>query len=1051
MAEFWSFEPGAQFLLDVVWQSTLLVGAGLAASGLLARRPARAHRSLLLAVIAAMITPIVAQGARLGGWGILTTAAEPRLAASDPGALAKARAAAAGEQSPLRSSIFDTRVFRGGASERRAPGPLLPAAATAPAPVISIPSQPTSHSRPHPSIDWRSLALGFWLILTGIAVFRMAAGFMLGLTLVRQARPFVDRAIVIAAHRAAERLGLGVAPDVRSSRQVRCPAVWCWGPRPVIVLPEALEPPVTVDWAGIFCHELAHWVRRDQWSGLVADLLVCVLPWHPLAWWARDRLKQQSELACDDWVLSTGLPAPEYAESLLELVASGRGVLALAAVTSRRGLFSRVRHILDERRTNPAIGTWWTGASTMVMVLAVSSLALAQSRPASSKAEGPAPKAGATSGNTSESPQAIEKTAANHTIKGQVLGAAGKPVSGATVFLIGTRKPPVFGSALPREQQANRSDSRVILAQVNTDAKGAFSLTSLHDPDRYQRTETSDAVLLARAPGEGMVSEMVKLGTTGVTLRLDPEVVVRGRLLTPDGRPAAGAIVTLDGFSRFHGGQATPGMYLRLPQPGEMVPAFWPAPRKTDGDGRFLFDGLPREAFATLAFYHPDYAVDEVTVNLTKGGAVPDRIRSSEVLPVSPTFTHALEPARPVQGRVTDRASGKPLSGMLVQVTPMRRRGGWSFYTRTDADGRYRVSGHQAEHFYVTVFPRADSGSLAWVTHRQNWPAGAKYLEVNYALDKGRIVRGQVIDAGTKQPVANAAVVYQPKRGNPKNSRDYDFRNTVLTDQDGKFAITALPGQGALAAETPDENYMRVVLKDSSRGTVFPQGVAPIDVPTEGEPSPAVIEVRKGVTLEAKAIGPDGQVVKEIMGFCKGIDAKLIDFWDKGQPFSDGVFRLKGADPNKTYRVYFLQYKRRLGAVASLKYDPTARKPIEVRLEPTARVHGVINSPTGSPAFGGQVLPYLLLDEQQTDLKANDVHNHELAVITVQLFPDEGWEGFFDKCRVQGTYRFDHLIAGARYGIGVGAGILQGAAAVPLLKPGEDRDLGTITLKERRP
>ena len=46
--------------------------------------------------------------------------------------------------------------------------------------------------------------------------------------------------------------------------------------------------------------------------------------------------------------------------------------------------------------------------------------------------------------------------------------------------------------------------------------------------------------------------------------------------------------------------------------------------------------------------------------------------------------------------------------------------------------------------------------------------------------------------------------------------------------------------------------------------------------------------------------------------------------------------------------------------------------PTEVRLVPTARVHGEIVKPGGSPAIGGQVLPYVLLDNEQTDLKSND-------------------------------------------------------------------------------
>ena len=54
-----------------------------------------------------------------------------------------------------------------------------------------------------------------------------------------------------------------------------------------------------IDWVAIFCHELAHWRRLDHVASLAGELLVSVLPWNPLAWWARTRLSQFAELACD--------------------------------------------------------------------------------------------------------------------------------------------------------------------------------------------------------------------------------------------------------------------------------------------------------------------------------------------------------------------------------------------------------------------------------------------------------------------------------------------------------------------------------------------------------------------------------------------------------------------------------------------------------------------------------------------------------------------------------------------------------------------------------
>ncbi len=104
----------------------------------------------------------------------------------------------------------------------------------------------------------------------------------------------------------------------------------------------------------------------------------------------------------------------------------------------------------------------------------------------------------------------------------------------------------------------------------------------------------------------------------------------------------------------------------------------------------------PGHLCLSSTFWHPDYAVDEVTVNTTTDGSLTPGLRAFEITPVKPTFTHTLEPARPVQGRVTDKATGKPLAGLLVEMIPMRRHGGMPFYARTDADGRYRVSGHAA-------------------------------------------------------------------------------------------------------------------------------------------------------------------------------------------------------------------------------------------------------------------------------------------------------------------------------------------------------------------
>jgi BlaR1 peptidase M56 len=315
------------------------------------------------------------------------------------------------------------------------------------------------------------------------------------------------------------------------------------------LIPEsALEPSRPLDWEGILCHELAHWRRRDHLAAFLAEILLCVLPWNPLAWWAKTRLSQLAELACDDWVLASGSEGTDYAASLLELVPQRGPALALTAVSSRGGLVGRVRHILDERRSSPRIGKGWAFMTGVSMTLAASAIALAQTRPASSamkEREAQAINTQTPSDSTSKKLDPMK-----HTIRGRVLGPDGKPASDATVIWVGRRKPSVPYVALPRDDESRRNPTISTLARAQTDAQGGFSLTASFDPDGLIRYNGIESKLVVIAPGAGMFSKDVNPAEdlTDAMLQLPPETVIHGRLLTPAGQPAKGVQVALDGF-----------------------------------------------------------------------------------------------------------------------------------------------------------------------------------------------------------------------------------------------------------------------------------------------------------------------------------------------------------------------------------------------------------------------------------------------------------------------------------------------------------------------
>lgn len=119
-------------------------------------------------------------------------------------------------------------------------------------------------------------------------------------------------------HEGARLVGLRRAPAVRMSRGRISPMICC-GVRPTLVMPAEL-------WAdldgrsrmAVIVHELAHLKRRDHWTCWVESAVCLVYWWHPVAWWARRRLREEADLSCDAWVTAL-LPRCRraYAEALL--------------------------------------------------------------------------------------------------------------------------------------------------------------------------------------------------------------------------------------------------------------------------------------------------------------------------------------------------------------------------------------------------------------------------------------------------------------------------------------------------------------------------------------------------------------------------------------------------------------------------------------------------------------------------------------------------------------------------------------------------------------
>ncbi|MCI0539799.1 MAG: hypothetical protein L0Z50_31715, partial [Verrucomicrobiales bacterium] len=194
---------------------------------------------------------------------------------------------------------------------------------------------------------------------SAIVLWLCGAGFLLLRLLICQAgliflkfknRPVDDNALQDALGSLSRQLQITRRVTLLLSDRRAIPMTWGIL-RPHILLPvEACEWPADRQKA-VLLHELAHIRRKDCLTQLLVQL-PCALHWfNPLVWVAAWRIEVERERACDDFVLSCGFGAPDYAEHVLSigstLKESFTASTASVAMARPRGLESRLRSILD--------------------------------------------------------------------------------------------------------------------------------------------------------------------------------------------------------------------------------------------------------------------------------------------------------------------------------------------------------------------------------------------------------------------------------------------------------------------------------------------------------------------------------------------------------------------------------------------------------------------------------------------------------------------------------------------------------------------------------
>jgi beta-lactamase regulating signal transducer with metallopeptidase domain len=368
------------------------------------------------------------------------------------------------------------------------------------------------------SVPWLTILVAAWLVgalvmtaalitsLVRIARFRRQCSLVTG-----RWRELADELLL----HAPESQSVTLLQSRDSSLLVTCGVV-----RPHIILPADASAWTDARARIVLAHELAHVARRDVHVQLVAELLRVVQWMNPLVWLACRRLRQESEYACDDVVLTRGVEPTEYATHLLDVARqlSGRHRLWAAAtpIAQPSTLEQRIVAMLHTSRHRGPLGRreW---SITILAALALSiPLAAAAIAPAEQITTLPDARE-AIPARTPQAPNLLATTppasAAFVATPSSERLAARPEHAAAVVQSTGTVSGTVLdssGAAVPGTELTLTDSGTGAQFTGRSDAAGQFGFTNLR-PAKYE--------LVARLPGFATTTNVVTVDAGGTVSR----------------------------------------------------------------------------------------------------------------------------------------------------------------------------------------------------------------------------------------------------------------------------------------------------------------------------------------------------------------------------------------------------------------------------------------------------------------------------------------------------------------------------------------------------
>jgi RNA polymerase sigma factor (sigma-70 family) len=627
---------------------------------------------------------------------------------------------------------------------------------------------------------------------------------------------------------------------------------------------------------------------------------------------------------------------------------------------------------------------------------------------------------------------------ARMTVAGRVLDPDGKPVPGAVVDLIARLRSPRVGAS-------DAGDDYRLLGRGQSDRDGRFRL----DSPRTGSIRVFEVHALAAAPGYGLGWAELNPDAEqpAADIRLQPEQVVRARLVDVTGSPARGVEVRISGVGRPIDRERFDGVSVGTDPPeGART---WPKPLQTDEQGRIVLAGIGRGVHVALNVRDLRYARQGFTVDAGS--------------PAGKESTFALQPARLIEGRVLAADTGRPIPNAVVSATTFVRNQNAYGYSvakfRADAQGRFVINPIASESYTLDAMPTGGEPYLGGQVELELTKGTVKATR-DIRLRRGVLIRGKVTEQGTGRPLPASSIEPIPIRGGGGGGVIRHGETTAASRDDGTFQVAVPPGKGHLLVFGPTGDY---VLGEVGFNTLYgdrPGGrryrahaVIPYEVKAGDPPHEVAAALRPGLTLKGRVEGPDGQTVTDAFILTTLHIEPFSPFWrgDFHVPVRDGRFELHGLDPKGATRVSVLDPDHGWGATVEVS-GAQAGEDLTFRLQPCGEARARFVGPDGKPIAGHRPMFEILATPGPSPTMQIDLDQAELAAdASLVANVDHKHYRPGPSSDAEGRITLGSLIPGALYRITDFSTANEKGERIRkdfTVKPGETLDLGNIAIEK---